>query len=327
MTVTPIREFLSSEEWDTPFFKRLAHNDTARASGHQAGIVVPIELRKFFPILDEKRTSARSPTIDRNLRAEMYLSSKQIGHAIVRYQFQTWGGTRSPESRITGSLLPITRRATAGDLLLFQRSADTLDHFRLILIRKTARDFSAVDAVTDGRRWGPLFAEDRPVTQVELEQASKELETLADEPFELVKRTVVRTETRQSRIARSSVFPAYVRREYKWRCCISGIYIATPTSVYEVEAAHVVPVSEGGTDDIRNGLSMTKTLHWAFDQGLFGIGADRKIYLPRRVKSMRDNTFLKEFEGKIITEAATTKLRVHQDALRWHAQNRVNRWE
>jgi len=103
--------------------------------------------------------------------------------------------------------------------------------------------------------------------------------------------------------------------------------IATPASLYEVEAAHVVPVSEGGTDDIRNGLALAQTLHWAFDRGLFGILPNRTIYLPGRVKGMAENSYLRQFEGKPIIEAKTTSLRAHPDALNWHFKNRVKQWD
>ena len=175
MSVTPIREFLSSEEWDMPFFKRLAHNDTGRARGHQAGVVVPKDLRKFFPSLDRKQISANTPTTDRTLRAELCLGIRHVADAVVRYQFQTWGGTRQPESRITDNLGPLRAVASGGDLLLFQRSSDSLDRFRLILVRRRSPEFPEVDELTRGRNWGSLFVEEPPVTQVELKKAIMEV--------------------------------------------------------------------------------------------------------------------------------------------------------
>ena len=327
MSTSQIHEFLLDQEWDMPFFKRLAHNDTGRAVGHQGGIVLPKDLRRFFPTLDETQTSVVSPTTDRNLRVAMCLDTKQVADAVVRYQLQTWGGTRTPESRITDNMGPLRDHAEEGDLLLFQRHGDALDWFRLVLIKKTTLHFSEVDGWTAGRRWGPLFVDEQPVTQAEVLKATKRLLSLAEQPFALVRQDSSRTETRQSRIARSSVFSERVRAEYERRCCVSGIIIATPTNLYEVEAAHVVPVSVRGTDDIRNGLALTQTLHWAFDRGLFGILPNRKVYLPRKVKLMAKNSFLKQFEDKSISEAKTNNLRVHTDALHWHFENRVKQWE
>jgi putative restriction endonuclease len=109
-------------------------------------------------------------------------------------------------------------------------------------------------------------------------------------------------------------------------CAVSGIAIATPTQLQEVEAARVVPLSEGGAEDVRNGLSLTQTLHWAFDRGLFGVLPERTIFIPRKVRQMTENAFLLQFEGKPISEATTSGLRVHPDAFRWHIEHLVNQW-
>jgi putative restriction endonuclease len=172
-----------------------------------------------------------------------------------------------------------------------------------------------------------LFLDEAPVTQVELRQATILLANMADQPFSIMKPNVTRTETRQMRIARSSMFPKVLGKEYQARCCVSGILVSTPTSFYEAQGAHIVPISEGGTDDIRNGLSLSQTLHWAFDRGLFGVLPDRRIYLPRQVRRMKENSFLKQFLGSGIAEAKTLKYRAHADALAWHFKNRVEKWE
>src|ERR1041385_3100465 len=185
-------DFLTSEEWDSPFFKRLARNDTGEGRGHQAGLVLPKVLREFFPALDENRTSARQPTIDRNIRVQMFSGLTQIATSVVRYQFQTWGGTRSPESRITDGFAPIHRRARGGDILIFQRSSEALDQFRFILIRQGSRAFTEVKRLVGDRPPGPLFVDNPPVTQNQLVTAATELEQLAVQPFSLmVQRTRV----------------------------------------------------------------------------------------------------------------------------------------
>lgn len=79
MNADLLLQFLNDPAWDAPFFKRLAHNDTGQASGHQGGVVVPKDLRVYFPALDEGLASANAPTVDRYL-------------------------TRSAESRLTDNL-------------------------------------------------------------------------------------------------------------------------------------------------------------------------------------------------------------------------------
>lgn len=322
-----IEEFLKNPEWDTPFFKRLASNDTAEAPGHQAGMVFPKALRQYLPNLDETGTSGSNPTVDRYLRAELLDGTLLLTESPIRYQLQTWGGTRSAESRITNGFQPIRDRARGGDLLLFQRRANTIDQFRLLLIRARTPEFSVINSLAGGLNWGPLYKSDPPATQSDVIAAQRDIIRLAEVPFEVLRPNIPRTENRQSRIARSTAFSVRVRSEYSKRCAVSRVSISTPTFLYEVEAAHVVPISENGSDDIRNGLALSQSLHWAFDRGLFGVTDERKIYVPRRVLTMVENTYLAQFHGKGIEEASRAELRVHPEAFRWHFKNKVKVWD
>jgi putative restriction endonuclease len=326
MVKNRIKEFLSSVEWDAPFFKRLAPNDTGQAPGHQGGVLIPKDLRPFFPTLDERQVSRGRPTVDRYLAIQMFIGLQQVGDDLVRYQIQTWGGTRPPEGRLTDNLGPLHREAAEDDLLIFQRSADVLDRFRLLLVPSNDPSFAQILRSVHNRRWGPLVRGEIPVTHDDLNLAIDDLEDLAQQPF-MLKVARQRRETRHQRVARSSVFPDRVHKEYDWECAVSQVSLRTPAGNYEVQAAHVVPASDDGTDDIRNGISLSHTLHWAFDRGLFGVRDDRTVYIPRRIRRMAGNNFLKHLSGKRIKEAKTKHLRVHPDAFRWHRENIVSNWE
>lgn len=322
-----LTEFLSNSEWDKPFFKVLSHNDTGQAAGHQAGMVLPKDLRQFLPNLDETVTTPLAPTTDRNLRSEMFLGTTHLSDSFVRYQFQTWGGTRSAESRITDGFQLLRNKAAENDLVIFQRRADALDRFRIILVKAHTPEYEEAQRSVNGRRWGPLYVAEVPVTQIQLSRAGTELAQLAQQPFQIIRADIPRVDTHQSRIARSSVFRERVRREYNRTCAVSGIAIATPTLVYEVESAHIVPISEGGMEDVRNGFSLTQTLHWAFDRGLFGVLPSRRIHIPKQVRSMPGNSYLVQFDNKPIAEASSETLRAHDDAFKWHMERRVRQWD
>ena len=321
-----IMDFLVNNQWDAPFFKILARNDTAQATGHQAGMVIPKDLRHYFPTLDEKATSQLAPTVDRHLRAELYYASIYKSDQIIRYQFQTWGGTRSAESRLTDGLRPIREYAEEGDIMLFQRDAEILDHFRIVLVKKGTPEFAEISDKVIGRRWGPLDEANPPIDQSRLEKAHAEIVEITQHPFEISKSEIKRFGSEVNLIARSSVFRELVQAEYSRKCAVSNIGILSPDFQYEVESAHIIPLSEGGTDDIRNGFALTRTLHWAFDRGLFGVLPNRTIYIPRQVKKIQENNYLKQFEKKLINEAKNKNLRVHPDAFYWHFNNRVRQW-
>lgn len=284
------------------------------------------DLRRFLPSLDEAVTSEIAPTTDRYLSAEMFVGAAHLADGVIRYQLQTWGGKRTAESRITDGLRPLRDSADADDILVFQRRLDAFDRFRLILVKQNTPGYSQISRLVAGRRWGPLYLEDAPVSQAELILAGIEIGTLSEQPFQVQRANLVRTVTRQNKLARSQVFGERVRREYERRGAVSGIAIATPKLVCEVESAHVVPLQKGGTDDIRNGLTLTQTLHWALDRGLFGVLPNRTIFIPQRVSRMKQNAFLLQYERRPVTEAKTASLRVHKDAFEWHMETVVAEW-
>jgi putative restriction endonuclease len=51
----------------------------------------------------------------------------------------------------------------------------------------------------------------------------------------------------------------------------------------EIEAAHVKAVEDHGPDSIRNGLAMSRTVHWAFDHGILALEDDGRILIAKRL--------------------------------------------
>lgn len=326
MNDSPIIQFLEAPDWDAPFFKRLAHNDTGQAAGHQGGIVVPKDLRPYFPNLDEGAASADTPTVERFFNVEMFIPGRQVGSALVRYQLQTWGGTRSAESRLTDNLGAIRNLARADDIFIMQRSRDRLESFRILLVRNSDASYGQIDLLASGRRWGPLNHIRLPISQSELTQARVAMLGESEHPFVPIRQEIFRVGVSRTAIARDTAFREILLGQYGRRCSVSGIALATRT-LAEVEAAHVIPISIGGADEPRNGLALTGTLHWAFDKGLFGVGVDRRVIVPRGVRAIPGNSWLDEFSGRKITEAASPHLRTAEEAFAWHRNNVLNQWD
>lgn len=325
MNAALLLQFLADPAWDAPFFKRLAHNDTGQAVGHQGGVVIPKDVRIYFPSLDESLASALAPTVDRHLIAEMFISGQQVGSEIVRYQFQTWGGTRGAESRLTDNLGPVRNRAHEGDLLIVQRGRERLDSYRLLLIRRTDEAFVHFDALTLGRRWGPLDAARPPISQQELVAARSAMLAEAAAPFIPVRENIERVASSRAAIARDAAFRETLLVQYARRCSVSGIALATH-SVAEAQAAHIVPLGRGGADEPRNGFTLTGTLHWAFDRGLFGVDNNRRVLVPPRVRVMTENAWLTQFHEKNVIEPTSSALRTADEAFEWHRTNVLAAW-
>lgn len=305
-------------DWDLPFFKVLANNDTGAASGHQGGIVIPTVLRPFFPGLSE--TSSLNPTADQRIEADLFVENRFLASVSTRYQYQTWGGTRTPESRLTDQLAPLRNLAHGGDILIFQRSIDLLDRYRLTLVRQSSDEFGPLQSLVAGRRWGVLGSA-TPMSDKELANAMDQEQQRESSTFSLTDNEAQKMESRVIRIARSVAFRLSVTKLYGYTCAICGESLKSPRGMVELDAAHIVPRSRLGRDDARNGIALCKRHHWAFDGGLLGIGNQREIIVPYSVQQISANSVLANLNGRPLSEASQPHLRAHPDALTWHREN------
>ena len=99
---------------------------------------------------------------------------------------------------------------------------------------------------------------------------------------------------------RSAAFKTKVKELYDDSCAVCGIKRYNKAKNPEVEAAHIFPVEKDGTDDLRNGLSLCKLHHWAFDGGLFVIEDSYEIRVLPNILNDRNYEEIYKFDGKKI---------------------------
>jgi hypothetical protein len=113
-----------------------------------------------------------------------------------------------------------------------------------------------------------------------------------------------KTQTRiTSRLARNihdlysnqQEFRFAIRTIYDDKCCILGDSIDTGETI-NCEAAHIKPFSTGGNHAAKNGLLLSRDLHWAFDKGCFTIDQSYEIKVHKKMKS----SSLGKYDGKKI---------------------------
>ena len=75
---------------------------------------------------------------------------------------------------------------------------------------------------------------------------------------------------------RNRAFALGIKAVYE-RCAICGFQYD-----YVLDAAHIVPVAEGGTDTYDNGLGLCPTCHRMFDRGFILVDAERRIHINTR---------------------------------------------
>jgi putative restriction endonuclease len=310
---------------DSFVYKKLAHNDTGAARGHQGGIVIPKDIARFFPVLPA--LPAGSSTVDTRLTADLFVEGTRVATVETRYQHQTWGGTRTAERRLTDNLGPLRNLASKDDILLFSKDLELDGHIQLHLVRKGTADYARIDRVIGVSRWGLLDPKNPPVSVEDIGEAEDALRIqIAGVPAAFGPPRAA-TETTTLRKARDSVFRKVLLDQYDHACAFTGRSFRSPVSaqIIGLDAAHVVPVQFDGTDHPANGILLSKDLHWAFDRGLIGVAADRTIVVPQSVQSMTGNGFLCSLHGARMREAKSERMRVLEEALGWHRQNTLVR--
>ncbi|GAA0432418.1 hypothetical protein Aca07nite_19530 [Actinoplanes capillaceus] len=87
-----------------------------------------------------------------------------------------------------------------------------------------------------------------------------------EHPFEMFGNSSRRGTTTRKQRPGQRLFKLKVIQRYGARCPLSGV-----TVLEMLEAAHLVPDGNNGSEDPRNGLPLNAALHRAFDAGLFAI--------------------------------------------------------
>ena len=94
-------------------------------------------------------------------------------------------------------------------------------------------------------QWAPFVAEDRAIYQVSAQR-------------------------------RDSAFRGIVLENYGYACAITGQRFRSSSHV-EADGAHIIGKEVRGTDDPRNGIALSKSVHWAFDRGIFTVSDQYEI--------------------------------------------------
>jgi len=116
-----------------------------------------------------------------------------------------------------------------------------------------------------------------------------------------------------------SAFRVLVTDAYQRRCAITG-----ESTLMALEAAHIIPYSEEGWHDVRNGLLLRADFHRLFDAGLVSVTPDLRVRISPRIRE-------EWFNGKVYYRLDNSPLSVvpihpsmrpDPDYLEWHVKNR-----
>jgi putative restriction endonuclease len=306
-------------EYDAPFFKVLARNDTGETGSHQGGIVIPKVISPYFPTL----AVSVGPTSDRAITADLYNGPQFLTTIETRYQIQTWGGTRSPEHRLTQNLGMLRNLARAGDILKFERKTGETDRYKLTLLRRGNPEHAAV--LADLHNSSGLASFNAPASQNDFQAAAKSIKSDLSNPFVPIEGGS-RVLTIVQRRVRGELFKRDVRLAYQNGCVLCDIRLQTPSGTFEVEAAHIIPIRLNGSNDPRNGIALCHTHHWAFDQHMWTLSPERRVVIPRSIRRIRENKLLVDFDGLPIREPNDSLMLPAEVAIEHHRNSSIQMW-
>ena len=125
---------------------------------------------------------------------------------------------------------------------------------------------------------------------------------------------------------RSAGFRKAIMRLYKYTCAVCRLCIITTDGESATEAAHIIPFRISQNDDVRNGISLCKLHHWAFDTGLISLNTTYRVVVSRLIVEQGPMEWrLTKLRGKSILLPEHDQLYPAQDALDWHREKRLRR--
>lgn len=68
-----------------------------------------------------------------------------------------------------------------------------------------------------------------------------------------------------------------MKQAYDHTCAVCGASRFSPEGNPEIEAAHIYPKRQDGSDDVRNGVALCKLHHWAFDTGWLSLSDEHEV--------------------------------------------------
>lgn len=132
--------------------------------------------------------------------------------------------------------------------------------FNEIVTRGLSNTLSQENAIRLGLERGSLDPETRSLLEDSWSQDDRRISQI------LVNRKV-----------RDARFRDAICSAYGDRCAVTGLRIINGGGRAEVQAAHILPVKDGGPDIVPNGIALSATAHWLFDRHLISIDDDYRL--------------------------------------------------
>ena len=125
---------------------------------------------------------------------------------------------------------------------------------------------------------------------------------------------------------RGAAFRRVVTEAYGYTCAVSGVRLslAGPGTRHLVEAAHIRDWSDAHDDAATNGIALSPTYHWLFDNGLFTLDDRWHVRISPAARDCLGTVdeLLGVHDGHAVHLPADRTLWPGQDYLAWHRSQR-----
>lgn len=117
---------------------------------------------------------------------------------------------------------------------------------------------------------------------------------------------------------RDAAFSRIVRKAYESTCAMTGLKLVNGGGRCEIEAAHIKPVEADGPDSPRNGIALSRTIHWMFDKYFLSISDNGEIlvakkYVPEPVRRLLNSDGRIKFPSSPAWQPHPAFLRYHRN--------------
>ncbi len=217
-------------------------------------------------------------------------------------QTRTLNGARQIRS-ISGIREVIAYASLDNDLFVFLATPQHREIIRQTLIRTYFSDFR--------REIESLIAEEQQITDY-----GQLLIREVEQPFSLQRPMAPISEVVP---IRSAGFRKAIMRLYKYTCAVCRLCIVTTDGESATDAAHIIPFHISQSNDVRNGISLCKLHHWAFDKGLISLSKSYRILVSQFTMEQGPMEWrLMKLRGKRILLPEREQLYPALEALEWH---------
>jgi len=237
----------------------------------------------FRSLWSRRVTTNHSPLV-----AQPFFHMKNEGfwHHIACYGYENWVAVTKKCNSL--SVLQKTVNYVELDKVLFDllMSQNERDYLKHILLKTY---FEKSKSVEEGKDFLSMVGE-----EILTENPSAYRQKMRD-----LEGALNKVGYEEERFVRGAMFKRELPLIYENTCCISRLRVETSIEASLVDACHIVPFAKSHDDTVSNGISLSPTLHRAFDRGLIAIDPNSfKVMISKHLHEPIQSPYsIRQFRG------------------------------